>query len=311
LGKITAQLEVRMPKRASRHRALALRRSAVIGAVAMVALPVPQAAGAVTYTNVLTNPDFAQPGIDGDAPTGWTESYFDNETDPFDSSIAEYDASGEYPPPAPVPGGNTFAQEIFYEAGSSTGSEGDGASQAVTGLTQADDPQVGYSTVETYSPATSVAAWAGSVFEVDFTSGPQAYQLRYFDPWTPETGSYGSAPSTGATTKYIVGPTLSSDVWYTQAPRDLSTDILNEFGLSTYTVTGVHYGTLEDATSAASPYPNMTAYFAGLDLASDAVVGPVSETPESPLVVALPVAAVLVAGGVLWLSRRRRTRPAA
>ena len=100
----------------------------------------------------------------------------------------------------------------------------------------------------------------------------------------------------------MIGTTLTNKTWYTQPGRDLSTDTNAAFGLSTYTVTGVEYGNLEDAvTVTSSPYPNETSYWTLVSLSS----GPGASTPETPVVVALPVVAVTLFGGAVAIRRRR------
>jgi hypothetical protein len=178
-------------------------------------------------------------------------------------------------------------------------------------VTQASDAQVGYSTVETYDPSTTLVTWAGSVYEIDLTSGGQSYELRYFNPWTPgASGSYAGAPTNtsfgGVDIGYVIGPQLTDKVWYTATPSDLDTAVATTFGLSTFTVTGVRYGDLEDTTDSGYPYPNMTGYFTGLQLDTASPIPPPT-LPESPLTAALPIAAAAAIGGT-WALRRRARR---
>ena len=117
-----------------------------------------------------------------------------------------------------------------------------------------------YSVAQTFAPAPAHATWAGAVFEVDFTSGAQSYVLRYFNPFTPTSGSYSGAPTSAGNTAYIVKPTLTNKVWYTLSGENLSTDIQDR-SICRPTVTSVKYGNLENATNTGSPYPNETSYW--------------------------------------------------
>ncbi len=263
------------------------------------------ASSAYAYGGAISNGDFSAPGTNGANPTGWTAVPLGADTTPYSNSINEYNATGTYPPPTPLPTGATWASEAFYDVGSTPGIDGAGGSQAVTGIAESQDPQVSVSVAQTVAPTPGNTAWAGAVFEVDFTSGAQSYALRYFYPFTPTTGSYTGGPTNSATTAYIIGTTLTSKTWYTQPARDLTADINAAFGLSTYTITGVKYGDLEDAvTTTSSPYPNETSYWTLLSINP----GPGAGTPESPVVVALPVAAVALLGGTVALRRRRAAR---
>jgi hypothetical protein len=293
--------------RTMRRQALALRCSAVVGAAVLTGLTVAPAADAGAYANVLTNSDFSQGGT-GNTPTGWSEANLDNEANPYSSDItSETAGDGSFPPPVASPAASGYSAQVFYEGGSDLGSEGIAATQGVSNVSNTDDPQVGYTTLQTVAPGLAAVDWAGTVFEVDFTSGPTSYELRYYNSFAGV--AYPDAPSSDATTKYIVGPSLAKDVWFTQAPRDLNADILAQFGLSTYTVTAVDVGVLEDTINPnGAGYPNETAYFTDADLASDEPATPPAQTPESPLVVGLPVAGVVAAGGAIWLRYRRRSR---
>ena len=262
-------------------------------------------------TNLLTNGSLAAPGTDGAVPTGWTAVNLDDETAPYKTTdLAQFDATGTYPPPAPAPDASGFATEAYYAAGSATGPEGYGGRQTSAtfgSITQADHPQVGFSTVESFAPNPSVAAWAGSVLQVVVASEGQTLTLRYLDPWTPASGTYAGAPTDSATTRYITGPTLTKGTWTTTAARDLSADLSATFGVSAYTVSSVTFGDLEGTTSAAYPYPNETSYWSDLSLAEGSAPAPA--LPESPAVVELPLAGVALLGGVLLLRRRGVRRP--
>jgi hypothetical protein len=272
--------------------------TAGIGALASTVF----ASSAFAYGGAISNGDFSAPGTNGANPTGWSKVTLGSDTTPYSYSINEYNSTGQYPPPAPLPAGATWASEAFYDVGSTPGIDGAGGSQPVTGVNQSEDPQVSYSVAQTFAPTPGNTVWAGAVFEVDFTSGTQSYVLRYFNPFTPTTGSYTGGPTSSGTTAYIVGTTLTNKTWYTQPGSDLNSDINSAFGLSTYTVTGVKYGDLEDAiTTTSSPYPNETSYWTLLSLNP----GPGAQTPEFPVVVALPLAASALLGGTVVLRRRR------
>lgn len=286
--------------------------AAAIGATAVAGLVAAPAATAAT-PNLVTNGDFAQPGVNGANPKGWALVNLGAETAPFKAAIATYDATGKFPPPAGIPGGEQFASEAFYQAGSSTGVEGIGGSQPLSGVTNATNAQVAYSVAETNYPDPSLASWAGSVFQVDFTSGATSYSLRYFNPFTPGATPYASAPTRAATVKYITGASLPNKAWFTAPTRNLTADIASQFGLSTFTVTGITYGDLENTTSAQGTngagktiYPNETSYWAGIGLTQ---ATPPPATPETPVAVMLPGAAlgVLATG---WMIRRRKSRSA-
>lgn len=268
-------------------------------------------AASAAAVDAVTNGSFQQPGANGVDPTGWVATNFDNETAPFRASIATYDTTGQFPPPAGTPGGDVagnFASEAFYQAGSSTGVEGFGGVQTLASpVSSATVPQLSWSTVETNSPSTTVAAWAGSLLEVDLSSGPTSYKLRYLNPFTPKTGTYSADPvaSDTATTKYVVLQTLTFKQWYTQPARDLAADVSKQFGLSSFTVNALHYGDLELTTSStgSSPFPNMTSYWKNISLASGA---PVPALPESPLALGLPLLGLAVGGGILLARRGSR-----
>ncbi len=296
-------------------RANTRRRAARVGAAtASVALGMAMLAPGATAagTGAITNGDFQQPGSNGAIPTGWTPTTFGAETAPFNASIATYDSTGQFKPPTGTPGGDqagTFASEAFYQAGSSTGVEGYGGSQSLAAAVASTSlPQLSWSTVESFSPSTSVSAWAGSMVEVDLSSGGQAYQLRYINPFTPQSGSYSGQPtaSNTATTKYLVLGQIAFKQWHTEAARDLAADVAGQFGLPAFTVSGVRYGDLELATSASSPYPNMTSYWKNLTL--QAGTSTPNALPEMPLALALPLAGLTVLGAsAVWRLRRRST----
>jgi hypothetical protein len=289
-----------------------LGRAAASGAAAAACIALvasPAGAAPAAGTNLVSNGNFAQPGPaanEGATPTGWAVSDLGAETDAYAATIGAYDANGKYPPPAGDPDPNGIGDEEFYEAGSATGVEGIGGTQTSAtfgSITNADDPQVSFSDLEEKAPSTTNASWAGSGLEVDFTSGGASYSLIYLNPWQVGGAAYPSTPTNTATTKYILGPTLTAKIWNTQSPRDLDSDISTAFGLSTFTVADVQFVELEDTISSGSPYPNMTAYFADIDLAEGA---PAAQAPEVPYAAVLPVAGLAVIGAGLGLRRRRR-----
>jgi hypothetical protein len=227
--------------------------------------------------SLIKNGQFAEPGPaknEGVAPTDWAVVDLGAETDPYMATIGVYNAKGQYPPPTGNPNTKDIADNTFYEAGTATGIEGIGGQQTDTtfgSMTQANNPQVGYSNVQSDAPEASVADWAGSGLEIDFTHANQTYSLIYLNPWT----AYGTTPFSGApvsttTTKYILGPTLTADTWNTQAPRSLNADIDAQFKFKAYKVIDIDFINLEDTTSAAKPYPNMSGYFANLSVTEGA-----------------------------------------
>jgi hypothetical protein len=285
--------------------------AATVGALASTFLFAnPASAIPAAGTNLLVNGNFAAPPptASGAPPSGWALVDLGAESGPYSASISAYNTGGEYPPPAGDPDPAGIADEVFYEAGSNTGVEGIGGSQAsppLGSITQADDPQVSFSTVSNDAPEMSLANWAGSAFEVNFTSGSQTYTLIYFNPWQASSGTFTGSPINSATVQYIIGTTLTPSTWYTQPARDLNSDTDNAFGLTTYTVNSVVFADLEDTTDSGYPYPNMDGYFA--DVALDEG-GPPASLPEAPLVVLLPVMAALAVGAITVTSRPRRGR---
>ena len=272
-------------------------------------------AATAAIPNVVTNGDFSQPGVNGSNPTAWTLVNLGAETAPFKAAIAAYDANGQFPPPVGIPGGEQFASEAFYQAGSNTGVEGIGGTQAVPGVTNATNAQVAYSVAETNYPDPSLASWAGAVFQVDFTSGSTSYTLRYFNPFTPGATPYASAPINSANVKYITGAALTNKTWFTNPTRNLTADIASQFGLSSFSVTGITYGDLENTTSARGTnsagktiFPNETSYWAGIALTPSQVTPPPA-TPETPIAVVLPVAALGLLGAG-WMILRNKSRTA-
>ncbi len=283
------------------------RLAAGFGAIAIAGLAAAPAANAAP-PNLITNGDFSQPGVNGSNPTGWSLVNLDAETAPFRAAIAEYDARGQFPPPPGIPGGEQFASEAFYQAGSNTGVEGIGGTQAVAGVTDATRAQVAYSVVETNYPDPSLAAWAGSIFQVNFTSGGNSFTLRYFNPFTPGATPYSSAPTNSATVKYITGAALTKKTWFTAPTRNLTADIASQFGLSSFSVTDVTYGDVENTTSAhgTSGFPNETSYWAGISLTPFQDTPPPA-TPEVPMALVLPLAALVLLGGG-WMVMRNKPR---
>jgi hypothetical protein len=185
------------------------------------------------------------------------------ETKPYSASIGVYNAKGKYPPPTGNPNKDDIADNVFYEAGTSVGIEGIGGEQTSAtfkSITQKNNPQVSFANVEVEGPETTLADWAGSGLEIIFTAGKATDTLVYLNPWEAPTGTYSGAPVDTATTKYILGPALTTGTWNTQAPRSLNSDIKAQFKVSAYKVSDVIFVNLEDTTSAAAPYPNMNGY---------------------------------------------------
>jgi hypothetical protein len=227
-------------------------------------------------TNLIVNGNFAKPSAakhEGANPKDWTLVNLGAETMPYDAALGVYNAKGKYPPPKGNPNKSDVACEVFYEAGTATGVEGIGGQQTSAtfkSITQANNPQVSFSNVETSAPVTTVAAWAGNGLQVNFTSGGKSYSLIYLSPWTAPVGTYSSKPVNSATTKYILGPTLTADTWYTWKARSLSSDIKKQFKVSSYTVSSVTFVNLEDTTNnggSSGPYPNETGYVADVSIA--------------------------------------------
>jgi hypothetical protein len=271
----------------------------------LVAAPLASAAPA----DAVTNGSFQQPGAEGANPTGWTPSDFGTETAPYSADINTYEVNDQYKPPTGTPGGDVagnYASEDFYEVGSNTGVEGFGGDQAfTTPVAGTTDPQVSWATAEDYSPPVGAASWAGSVVEVDLLSGTTTYQLRYINPFTPDTGSYSDSPvqSDTATTKYMVLSALTPDDWYVQPARDVAADARAQFGLTSFSVAGIAYGNLESVT-ATYPYANMTSWWKDISLQTG--TGPAPALAESPLTVGLPLAGIGVAAVAVTSRRRRR-----
>jgi hypothetical protein len=219
-------------------------------------------------TNLIINGTFSSPGPakhEGATPTDWKLVDLGAEKKPYDASFEAWNAKGTYPPPAGNPNKSDIAAEAFYEAGSATGIEGIGGQQTpakALRITQSSNAQVSFADAENSAPEASVAKWAGSGLEINFTSGKHSYSLIYFNPWTAYKSTFSSKASDTGTVKYVFGVTLSEKKWAVWKPRSLNADILKQFKLKTFTVTDVQVIDWEDTTSAASPYPNMDGYFA-------------------------------------------------
>jgi hypothetical protein len=247
---------------------------AAVGLLALTgtALAAPAAPAPKVGAALITNGSFALPGPakhEGAVPTGWKLVDLGAEKKPYSASIAAYDARGKYAPPAGNPNKSDIAVNVFYEAGSATGIEGIGGLQTkfkVKSITQANHPQVGFAAVEVDGPDASVAKWAGSGVEVDFTSGAHKYSLIYLCPWSPGLGTFSGKPVNTKTTKYILGKTLIGDKWYVQKARGLNGNIAKQFGVKTYKVTDVRFVSLEDTTDSGSPYPNMNSFVADISV---------------------------------------------
>jgi hypothetical protein len=263
-----------------RRKAAGAALGAVAGLTALTVAAVPAASAASAATaglpakgaSLIVNGDFARPGAathEGAPPTGWKLVDLGAETKPYDAGIGVYNAKGQYPPPKGNPNKSDVADEVFYEAGSSTGIEGIGGQQttfAVKSITQANNPQVSFANVEVKGPEATLSKWAGSGLQIDLSHGTKSYSLIYLNLWTPPTGAYTLKPANTPSTKYIVGPALKAGVWNTQAPRSLDADVTAQFGWKKFQVTSVTFIDLEHTVSAASPYPNMDGYVANVAL---------------------------------------------
>jgi hypothetical protein len=268
-------------------------RHRVLGAAGIANIGILFATSSVAFADAITNGNFESTAGEGDTPNSWTPTNFGAETAPYSANISTYDVNGAYPPPAGMPGGNVagnYAVEDFYEAGSNTGVEGFGGSQTLSSpVSSSSDSQLSWSTVETGAPDPSLANWAGSAVELDFTHGASTYELVFINPFTPTSGEtasvYADSPTSSdtATTKYVVLATLTDATWYSQAPVDVPAAISTQFGFSTFTINTVDFENLEDTTNSGSPYPNMDSYWKNISLVS---------VPEPTLFGLLTVAAV-------------------
>jgi hypothetical protein len=221
-------------------------------------------------TNLLVNGDFAKPAptVKGVTPTGWSLVDLGVEKKPYEASIDSYNAKGEYPPPKGDPNKSGIADNVFYEGGSSLGVEGIGGEQAAKtfgSITQANNPQLSFSTVEHSGPENANATWAGSGIQINFTSGKKAYSLIYLFPWTATGTAYTAKPANTATVKYILEKTIKDNDWVTLKPASLNNSIAGQFKVKSYKVTDVIFAVLENTVNATkSPYPNENGYFADL-----------------------------------------------
>jgi hypothetical protein len=256
-----------------RAKAAAIVLGAATGLVALTGTAAAAPAAPAPGTNLIRNGDFAKPGPakhEGATPTDWKLVDLGVETDPYDAAIGVYNKKGEYPPPKGNPNSKDIADEVFYEAGSATGIEGIAGEQTSAqfgSITQANNPQVSFSNVEKDAPEASVANWAGSGLQIDFTHAKKSYTLVYFNQWTAYESTFSSSPTNSATTKYVLGPTLTALKWNTWAARSLNSDIDAKFGFKTYKVNDVLFIDWEDTTDSGKPYPNMDGYIA--DVAID------------------------------------------
>ncbi len=246
---------------------------AAIGLVALAgtaaAAPTPRTPK--TGTNLLYNGNFEipKPVYDGVPPTGWKLVDLGAEKKPYGASINTYNATGQYPPPKGNPNKAGIADEAFYESGTATGVEGIGGQQTSAkfgSITQANNPQISFSDVESSAPAATNAAWAGSTVQISFTSGKSKTvdTLIFISPWTAYKSTFTKKPVSSKTIKYVIGKTLVSKTWYTWKATSLNSAIKKAFGLTSYKVTAVTFADFEDTINAASPYANMDGYFADL-----------------------------------------------
>ncbi|MEU9884553.1 endonuclease/exonuclease/phosphatase family protein [Sphaerisporangium sp. NPDC051011] len=255
------------------------RRIAAVIVAALVAAPLSGAvAQADTVTEYLQNPSFEQPGANAAAPTGWTPVLIGNETAPYRWVVQTFNASGQYPPPSPIPDGQ-FGLEMFWQVGSNLGVMGIAAQQNVN-VPSANDLYFSYDAAQTFYPDSRSANWAGAMAEVQFTSGGQANSLRYFHPMSRT--DYTGSPQDSATTKYIIGERFTGNGDWVANSRDLDADIRTKFGITDFTVTSVRVGNLQDR-KAVSPLPNMTTYWDDVELTKGGVnEGPGNPDPTTP-----------------------------
>ncbi len=257
---VSTQVSARRSVRHQLSRMLAI----VLGAVLATSLLGVSPASSATSQQVLVNPSFEQPGTNNATPTGWKPVYLDNETSPYRLVAATFNASGQYPPPAPIPDGD-FGLEMFWQVGSSLGNLGVAVEQTADqfGVVNQDNAgEFSYSAVQTYYANSSVVNWAGGVAEVEFTSGGDDYVLRYFHS---NSGSYRGEPTDEGTTHYVIGDSFPGSGTWINATHDLAADIESEFGVNEFTVTAVRVGNLQDRTGT-NPYSNMTTYWDAIGL---------------------------------------------
>jgi len=287
------------------------RRSARVAAVGSLGglallLAAPVAAAA---TDSVTNGSFQAPGTNGVDPAGWTASTLGAETAPFRASIATYDTTGQFPPPAGTPGGDTagnFTSEAFYQVGSGTGVIGYGGRQVLaTPVGSTSAPKLGFSTVESFFPSSTKVSWAGAVLQLDLSSGTSTYTLRYVAPFA--AGGYSGTPSDQdtATTKTVVLPAIPAKVWSSTAGRDVAADASARLGLPSFTITAVTYGDLENRTSAGgNPFPNITTYWKNVSLTTGDTLP--TALPDATQAVLLPLAGLAALATVTAARRSRR-----
>jgi len=214
----------------------------------------PSAAGSIQ------NPSFELPGTNGVNPTSWSTVYLENETSPHNLNTWIFNASGQYPPPPPIPNGD-FAVEVFYQVGSNSGLIGAGLEQndEVFGTIDGTKENIlRYDVVQTYYPSPESASWGGAVAEVEFESAGRTYKLRYFHKFSAD---YSSQPQDQDYVKYVIStPFEGNGTWMLGVEQHLNEDILNKFGLSDFTIKAIRITNLVNKT-AASPYPNSTTYW--------------------------------------------------
>ncbi|GAB1820115.1 hypothetical protein HerbRD11066_32790 [Herbidospora sp. RD11066] len=224
------------------------------------------AAPAQAATEYLQNPSFELPGANAAAPTGWQQVLVGNETAPFRTVVQTFNASGQFPPPSPVPDGQ-FALEMFWQVGSAMGVQGIAAQQNVN-VPGTTDLHFSYDAAQTFYPDSRSVNWAGAYAEVQFASGGQTNALRYYH--SASRDDYTGSPADSATTKYIIGEKFTGNGDWVAASRDLDADIQAKFGVTTFTVTSVRVGNLQDR-KATSPFPNMTMYWDDVELTKGGV----------------------------------------
>lgn len=263
-------------------------------------------------TQRLQNPSFEQPGSNGAIPTNWQPVLFDNETSPFRTAFETYNSSGQFPPPASVVD-QTFAVEVFYQVGSFQGVGGFGGQQPASafvggnsGLTEANDPELVYNTVQTFFANPTRANWAGGIAEVEFTrSSGGTFKLRYYHKYS---ATYRSAPVDGTTVKYsIETPYSGNGTAQRDVTQNVEADILTEFGFADFQITAVRFGNLLDQVAGSGSFPNSTTYWDNIRLFTADQQVPAPVIPEVPLTMVLPLAGA----GVFAAFAVRRARRAA
>lgn len=179
--------------------------------------------GVLPSLQVLSNPSFEF----GATPSGWTRVYLGNE-----NTGGTWDTHGNY-----VDGN---ASGRVKQVSSGLGFRGSAAEQTSSTFGTVD--QTATNTLRYYARYQYHAGKDGAdlrmvIVEVEFTSGPTTYKLRYYH-------SNAGMPTDNATVKYIDGGYPGWQTWTPEQVCNLNENIRNKFGLTTFTVTAVRVGVL-------------------------------------------------------------------